>query len=360
MKAILALEDGTYFEGKAFGATGEVTGELVFNTSMTGYQEVITDPSYRGQIVTMTYPLIGNYGINDEDSESDEPQVRGFIVRESCNYPSNWRCQKTDEEFLKENNVIGIQNIDTRALTKHIRNQGMMQAVISTEDLNPDSLIQKAKESSLGTELVQKVTVNESYSLSAATFQSQYHIAVLDLGVKKNILDSFRQCGADLTVLPADTTADQILELNPDALFISNGPGDPKDNQEIIKEIEKLIGKLPLFGICFGHQILSLALGADTYKLKFGHRGANHPVKDLSNGQVYITSQNHGYAVKEESLPEYILVTHKNLNDGTIEGMKHSNLPIFSVQYHPEAAPGPNDSTYLFDEFIELIVDSAA
>lgn len=359
MKAILALEDGTYFEGESFGAAGEVTGELVFNTSMTGYQEVMTDPSYRGQIVTMTYPLIGNYGINDEDNESDEPQVSGFIVRESCNYPSNWRCQKTDEEFLKENNVIGIQNIDTRALTKHIRNQGMMQAVISTEDLNPDSLVQKAKESSLSSELVQEVTAEEAYLLQA-DFQSKYHIAVLDLGVKENILDSFKQCNADLTVLPADTTADEILELNPDGLFISNGPGDPKDNPEVITEVEKLVGKLPLFGICFGHQILGLALGADTYKLKFGHRGANHPVKNLSTGQVYITSQNHGYAVKEESLPEEIIVTHKNLNDDTVEGMKHTKLPIFSVQYHPEAAPGPQDSEFLFNKFIELIVDSAA
>ncbi|ADL13041.1 glutamine-hydrolyzing carbamoyl-phosphate synthase small subunit [Acetohalobium arabaticum] len=359
MKAILALEDGTYFEGESFGAAGEVTGELVFNTSMTGYQEVMTDPSYRGQIVTMTYPLIGNYGINDEDNESDEPQVSGFVVRESCNYPSNWRCQKTDEEFLKENNVIGIQNIDTRALTKHIRNQGMMQAVISTEDLNPNSLVQKAKESSLSSELVQEVTVGESYFLQA-DFQSKYHIAVLDLGVKENMLDSFKQCNADLTVLPADTTAEEILELNPDGLFISNGPGDPKDNPEVIAEVEKLVGKLPLFGICFGHQILALALGADTYKLKFGHRGANHPVKNLSTGQVYITSQNHGYAVKEESLPEEMIVTHKNLNDDTVEGMKHTKLPIFSVQYHPEAAPGPHDSDFLFNKFIELIVDSAA
>ncbi|KXS44923.1 MAG: carbamoyl-phosphate synthase small subunit [Candidatus Frackibacter sp. T328-2] len=360
MKAILALEDGTYFIGESFGATGEVDGEVVFNTSMTGYQEVMTDPSYRGQIVNMTYPLIGNYGINDEDNESKEPQVSGFIVRESCNYPSNWRCQETDEEFLKRHNVIGIQGIDTRALTKHIRDYGMMQAVISTEDLNPESLIQKAKASSLGSSLVYEVTTNEKYSLDAITDQAKYHIAVLDLGVKNNILESFRKCNVKLTVLPAETSADEILEINPDGVFISNGPGDPKDVPEVVTEVKKLVGKVPLFGICFGHQILGLALGADTYKLKFGHRGANHPVKDLSTGQVYITSQNHGYAIKADSLPKEIIVTHKNLNDGTIEGMKHRQLPICSVQYHPEAAPGPNDSEYLFNEFIKLLVDSAA
>jgi carbamoyl-phosphate synthase small subunit len=359
MKAILALEDGTYFEGESFGATGEVDGEMVFNTSMTGYQEVMTDPSYRGQIVCMTYPLIGNYGINNDDNQSDEPQLRGFVVRESCNYPSNWRCEETDESFLKKNNVIGIKEIDTRVLTKHIRDHGMMQAVISTENLDPDSLVEKAKRSSLGQNLVYEVTTKQSYSLDVS-LQSKYHIAVLDMGVKKDILESFTNNNTDLTVLPADTSAEEIMELNPDGLFISNGPGDPKDIPEVVEEVKKLLGKLPLFGICFGHQILGLALGADTYKLKFGHRGANHPVKDLSTDQVYITSQNHGYAIKEDSLPAELEVTHQNLNDGTIEGMKHKRLPIFSIQYHPEAAPGPNDSNYLFEEFIKLIVYSAA
>ncbi|SJZ31411.1 glutamine-hydrolyzing carbamoyl-phosphate synthase small subunit [Selenihalanaerobacter shriftii] len=360
MKAILALEDGTYFEGESFGATGEIDGEIVFNTSMTGYQEIMTDPSYRGQIVNMTYPLIGNYGINDEDNESEEIQVRGFVVRESCNYPSNWRCQQTDEEFLQHNNVIGVKGIDTRALTKHIRKHGMMQGVISTEDLNLDSLIQKAKLSSLSKDLVYEVTTNENYSIEPINYQAKYHIAVLDLGVKQDILESFKKSNAQLTILSADTSANEILDLNPDGVFISNGPGDPKDVQEVVQEVKKLVGKLPLFGICFGHQILGLALGADTYKLKFGHRGANHPVQDLKTGQVYITSQNHGYAIKEDSLPQDMVITHKNLNDDTIEGMRHKKLPIFSVQYHPEAAPGPNDSEYLFGEFIKLLVDSAA
>ncbi|GAB6098789.1 glutamine-hydrolyzing carbamoyl-phosphate synthase small subunit [Halanaerocella petrolearia] len=358
MKAILALEDGRYFIGESFGASGEVTGEIVFNTSMTGYQEVMTDPSYKGQLVTMTYPLIGNYGVNDADEESDDVQVSGFIVRENCEEPNNWKLEGKSEDYLAQQDIIGIKGIDTRAVTKHIREKGAMQAIISTEESDPDALVQRAKKSKMSANVVEQVTTDEVYTLEAE--EINYHLAVLDLGVKQSILDSLVAQGCKVTVLPAHTGADMIKALDIDGLLVSNGPGDPQDVPAVINTVEELIGNLPICGICLGHQVLGLALGGDTYKLKFGHRGSNQPVKDLETGRVYITSQNHGYALKEESLSEELIITHRNLNDDTVEGLKHRHLPIFSVQYHPEAAPGPMDSEYIFKDFLEVMSQEEA
>ncbi|MGH7382170.1 MAG: glutamine-hydrolyzing carbamoyl-phosphate synthase small subunit [Candidatus Methylomirabilales bacterium] len=390
--AILALADGTVFEGTSFGAQGECVGEVVFNTAMTGYQEVLTDPSYKGQIVCMTYPLIGNYGINPEDIESRRPFVEGFIVKEGSPYPSNWRKAQTLDAYLKERRIVGIQGIDTRALTKHIRDQGAMEGVISTIDLAPASLIEKARSSPglIGRDLVKEVSCTEPFRwwegewrwphgysevsgvrsqelkkeqldlfsphLSPLTSHLRYRVVAIDCGIKYNILRQLVSAGCDVFIVPAFVTADEILAYNPDGILLSNGPGDPEGVTYLIETTRRLIGRRPIFGICLGHQILGLALGGRTYKLKFGHHGANHPVKELHTGKVEITTQNHGFAVDIDSIPGgEVELTHVNLNDGTVEGMRHTRLPIFSVQYHPEASPGPHDSRYLFDRFVALM-----
>ncbi|MHB1126631.1 MAG: glutamine-hydrolyzing carbamoyl-phosphate synthase small subunit [Bacillota bacterium] len=353
MLAVLVLEDGTVFRGQAFGYPGKTNGEVVFNTGMTGYQEVLTDPSYTGQIVTMTYPLIGNYGVNEEDEESQGPKVRGLVVREFCSYPSNWRSKETLEEYLIRYHIPGIAGLDTRALTRKIRSHGTMRGVLSSqeEDVNnPAGLVEEAASLCVnGPGLVRSVTTSTPYHIPG----DGPRVAVMDFGIKQNILRVLGSMGCDLTVFPSSVAASEVLSAEPDGVFLSNGPGDPKDVPEAIETIRTLIGQKPIFGICLGHQILGLAMGADTYKLKFGHRGSNHPVKDLANQRVYITSQNHGYAIKAETLPENLAVTHINLNDSTVEGMTHRELPIYSVQYHPEAAPGPEDSRYLFDQFMK-------
>ncbi|PKM50382.1 MAG: carbamoyl phosphate synthase small subunit [Firmicutes bacterium HGW-Firmicutes-7] len=350
MKAKLILENGIIFEGKAFGHLKETVGEVVFNTSMTGYQEVLTDPSYYGQIVTMTYPLIGNYGINLDDLESDQAKVRGFIVREKCNNPNNWRCEFELEEYLQKNRIIGLEGIDTRALTKIIRNYGTMRGIIAVRDLT-ESQIKSKLDSFNNTFAVKEVSTKEVKVHEGAG----QHIAVMDFGIKNNIIRSFKKRGCKLTIFPAMAKSEEILASNPDGIFLSNGPGDPKDLGEVINELKKLIGQKPITGICLGHQLLALALGGDTEKLKFGHRGANHPVKDLKTNRVMITSQNHGYVVKEDGLPKELEVTHINLNDHTVEGMRHNEYRIYSIQFHPEASPGPHDTDGIFDEFIEAM-----
>ena len=357
MDAILALEDGTIFKGESFGATGERYGEVVFNTSMSGYQEILTDPSYKGQIVTMTYPLIGNYGITGEDAESRQPFVEGFVVKEYSKIASNWRKVKSLGDYLKENNILGIEGIDTRSLTLHIRQAGAMRAVLSTTDLDEKSLIKKAQASPglIGIDLVKEVTSRKKYIWSAVK-DKQYKVAVLDCGVKYNILRVLMKNGCEVTVVPADTSADEILGMKPHGVLLSNGPGDPAAVGYVVETTKRLIGSVPIFGICLGQQILGLALGGETYKLKFGHHGANHPVKDLKSGRVSITVQNHGFCVDIDSLPKKdIEITHINLNDQTLEGMRHKKLPIFSVQFHPEASPGPHDASYLFGEFIKMM-----
>ena len=354
MKAILVLEDGTVFKGKAFGAQGASFGEVVFNTSMTGYQEILTDPSYCGEIVVMTYPLIGNYGINERDFERDKSYVRGFIVRENCDHPSNWRAKEKIEAFMAREGVIGLYDIDTRALAKKIRYVGTMRGIIASEPFQLEELKQKVKEVPplSGQNLVPTVTTKDIYNIQGEGPK----VVVMDFGAKENIVRSLKARGCDLTIVPAQATAEEILSLNPVGIMLSNGPGDPKDVPYAIEAVKKLAQVKPIFGICLGHQILALSLGADTYKLKFGHRGANQPVKDLKTGQVYITSQNHGYCVEESNLKDLkIRVTHINVNDKTIEGIEHEELPLFSVQYHPEASPGPKDSEYLFDKFVDLL-----
>ncbi|MDK2820710.1 MAG: carbamoyl-phosphate synthase small subunit [Clostridia bacterium] len=357
MRAYLVLADGKVFVGEAFGYNGRCHGEVVFNTSMTGYQEILTDPSYCGQIVMLTYPLIGNYGVNDEDLESERPQVAGFIVHEACSLPSNWRAKKKIDNYLKENKIPAIQGLDTRALTRHLRRQGTMRGIIASgENVNLEELkILATKEPPLsGEKLVPYVTNSKPFVIEGG----KRRVILYNFGVKENIIRWLRREDCTVTVMPPKSTAAEILAQNPQGLVISNGPGDPKDVMYGVKTIKELIGQLPMMGICLGHQLLGLAMGGDTYKLPFGHRGGNHPVKDLSTGRVYITSQNHGYAVKKESLPKEVVVSHVNLNDGTVEGLRHRLLPIFSVQYHPEASPGPTDSEYLFHEFIQLIDDS--
>ncbi len=356
----MVLEDGKVFKGRSFASNGERTGEVVFNTSMSGYQEIITDPSYKGQIVVMTYPLMGNYGINKDDVESRRPFLEGFVVKEYSKIASNWKKEQSLEEYLKENNIMGIEGIDTRKLTLHIREKGAMKAVLSTEDQDEASLIKKAKNSPglVGVDLVSHVSVSKKYTY-AHNKNAKYKVAVLDCGVKYNILRELARNDCNVVVLPAQATYDQILEAAPDGLLLSNGPGDPAAVDYVVKTVAKFIGRIPIFGICLGHQMLGLALGGKTYKLKFGHHGANHPVKDLRTGKVCITSQNHGFCVDIDSLNKKdIELTHVNLNDGTLEGLRHKRLPIFSVQFHPEASPGPHDAEYLFAEFTKLMQQS--
>jgi carbamoyl-phosphate synthase small subunit len=365
--AKLALEDGTVFTGTHFGATGTTEGEVVFNTSMTGYQEILTDPSYKGQIVTMTYPLIGNYGINRQDVESKKPHVAGFIIKELSPIHSNWRADLSLDEYLKQNNIVGIQGIDTRALVRKIRITGAMRGILSTEELDDAKLVDRARHAAqmLGADWVKAVKPDHSYawdedqgvwSLGKVERGDGLHVVALDCGAKSNILRHLAQRGVKVTVLPPETSAEEILKLQPDGLFVSNGPGDPAVLDYAIKPLQGTIGKVPIFGICLGHQLLGRAIGADTYKLKFGHRGGNQPVKNLDTGRVEITSQNHGFAVEQKSLESNGgVVTHVNLNDGTVEGFRHKTLPVFSVQYHPEASPGPHDAAYLFDAFIEMM-----
>ncbi len=352
MKAALVLANGQVFLGEGLGAQGEVKGEVVFNTGMTGYQEVLTDPSYAGQIVMMTYPLVGNYGMNTEDDQSRRIQVRGFIVKEDCLTPSNWRSQASLDEILGKAGIIGLKGIDTRALTRVIRVHGTLKGMITNRLEDLDSLADELQAWEPDRDLVEQVCTRKSYK-----FPGQGpRVVVMDFGIKANILESLGAKGFDLVVVPAWAAPREILNLNPQGLFLSNGPGDPKDVPGAVDTIRSLMGRLPIFAICLGHQLLCLALGGDTYKLKFGHRGSNQPVQDLNTKRVYITSQNHGYAVSAESLEHLPLrVSHRNLNDGTVEGLEHRELPVFSVQYHPEAGPGPSDSLYLFDKFAELM-----
>lgn len=363
-KALLVLEDGAYWEGVNFGAGGETMAEIVFNTSMTGYQEILTDPSYKGQMVLMTYPLIGNYGINDIDVESDRVQASGFIVKELSAAASNHRSLENLENYLKRYGVMGIEGVDTRAIVLHIRSKGAMNAIISTNDTSVDSLVEKVRlaPKMLGADYVKVVSTDTVYNYKPRLYSPEntiekprYKIVAFDFGIKKNIPELMAKEGMDVVVVPATTKADEIESLNPDGVFLSNGPGDPAALSYIVDEIKKLFGKFSLFGICLGHQLLGLAVGAKTFKLKFGHRGANHPVKNMKTGKIEITVQNHGFAVDPESLPSTCEITHWNLNDNTLEGFRHKEIPMFCVQYHPEASAGPHDSEYLFNIFRELI-----
>jgi len=374
MKALFALEDGRTFPCRSFTGPGQTQGEVVFNTSMTGYQEVLTDPSYRGQIVTMTYPLMGNYGVNPEDVESAKIQVAGFIVREYEDFPSNFRATATLADYLRSQGVIGVDELDTRALTRHIRNAGAMRAVISTEELDPELLVARAGKapSMVGLDLASGVSTPAPYrwqdekpvplckGLAQRPWRQKDRYAVLafDYGIKYNILRNLDRAGCETVVVPAATDADTVKALAPDGIFLSNGPGDPEPVVYAVETIRSLLGFRPVFGICLGHQLLGLAVGAKTFKLKFGHRGANQPVKNLRTGRVEITSQNHGFAVDAKSLDaQEVETTHINLNDNTLEGFRHRRLPLQAVQYHPEAAPGPHDAEYLFGDFVKMMAD---
>ncbi len=350
--AYLVLDDGTVYEGKAFGRTGSVVGEVVFNTGMTGYQEVLTDPSYCGQIVMMTYPLIGNYGVNWEDPESRRPQVKGFVVRELCQVPSNWYSECSLNEYLDRYGIMGIEGIDTRSITRKLRDHGTMRGIISSE--LPDSATLEQMRAYRITDPVEQVTCEESFELPGPGPR----VAVLDYGLKASILKSLRQRGCHLFVHRSSDSAEDVLRDKPDGIMLTNGPGDPKDNVAVIQELKKLVGKVPIFGICLGHQLMALACSADTHKLRYGHRGGNHPVKDLEMDRVFITSQNHGYTVTEESLSPSMIVSHRNWNDMTIEGIRYTQHPTFTVQFHPEASPGPRDTAYLFDRFMHLMKEA--
>ncbi len=367
MKGYLVLEDGRCFAGTSFGAPGEKLGEVVFNTSLTGYQEILTDPSYASQIVTMTYPLIGNYGINPQDVESSRIHLSGFVVKEACKYPSNFTCTQSISQYLIENKIVGIENIDTRALTRHIRLAGAMKAIIWAGEGEPDvtALTAKAK-AWVGLEnvdTVKNVTSSKQFIFEGTSgrdrdkkTEDRYNIVAYDFGVKFNILRILRQLGCKITVVPASTPAAEVLAMKPDGVFLSNGPGDPAAVTYAVENIRQIVGKVPLFGICLGHQLLSLALGGKTYKLKFGHHGGNHPVKNINTGTIEITAQNHGFCADIDSLKTAgMVMTHLNLNDNTCEGMEHPEKNVFSVQYHPEASPGPHDSGYLFQQFIANI-----
>ncbi len=366
-KAILALSDGTVFEGESFGSEGETSGEVVFNTSMTGYQEILTDPSYKGQIVTMTYTQIGNYGVNDEDVESMKPYAEGFIVKEYLDVPSNWRMKKSLHQYLAENGIVGIQGIDTRALTRRLRDFGAQPGIISTLEGSAENLVEKAKKlpKMSGLDLAREVTCAKPYSWDEADWDiaagygtktnPRYKVVAYDYGIKRNILRLLTQAGCDVTVVPATMPADEVLAMEPDGIFLSNGPGDPEPVTYAIENIRKLLGKKPIFGICLGQQLLGLALGGKTYKLKFGHHGGNQPIMDLTTRKVEIAAENHGFAVDMETVKDQVVMTHVNLNDKTCEGMQHKTLPAFSVQYHPEASPGPHDSRYLFQRFVDMM-----
>jgi carbamoyl-phosphate synthase small subunit len=369
MKAVLALADGRIFEGKSFGASGEATGEVVFNTSMTGYQEVLTDPSYKGQMVTMTYTQMGNTGINPEDIESRQLYLSGFIVKEYLDCYSNWRATMSLDAYLKENGVVGIQGLDTRALTRHLRDCGAQNGIISTLDSNHERLVEKARmvPCMAGLDLASGVTCKQPYHWTEGLWQLEggypqvdpkslkYKVVAYDFGIKLNILRCLVSAGCDVTVVPATFPAEKALAMEPDGIFLSNGPGDPEPMTAVIENIRKFVGKLPIFGICLGHQLLGLALGGQTMKLKFGNHGSNLPVMDLATRKVEITAQNHGFSVDIVSLAHACELAHENLNDQTVEGMRHTTLPIFSVQHHPEASPGPHDSHYLFGRFVELM-----
>jgi carbamoyl-phosphate synthase small subunit len=373
LKALLALEDGRIFEGEPFGAAGTAVGEICFNTSMTGYQEVLTDPSYRGQIVAMTYPLIGNYGTNTADAESRSPHVRGFVIEELSEIASNWRSEISLNEYLQRWQIPGVQGVDTRALTRHLRTRGAMKACLTTDEVSAEEAVRRAIEGEgvIGMDYVREVTTPAVYQWDPDDQESaawaianskhsplppiQHRVVAYDYGIKENILRRLRQNGFGVTVVPATATAEEVLALKPEGVFLSNGPGDPSVLDYTHQAVRDLMGQTPIFGICLGHQVLGFAFGGRTFKLKFGHRGGNQPVKDLTTGKVAITSQNHGFAVDPASLPPEVEVTHINLNDGTVEGMRHRELPIFSVQYHPEAAPGPHDAGYFFGQFARLI-----
>ncbi len=371
MKALIGLEDGTVFEGRSFTGGGEAVGEMVFNTSMSGYQEVLTDPSYTGQLVTMTYPLIGNYGVNSQDMESAGVHPRAFLVKEYNAVPSNFRSEETLADFLRRYGVLGVEGFDTRALVRHIRKVGAMKAVVSTEDLNPESLAAKARNWAglVGRDMVSRVTCTKPYGWAenrpvpgtafSTVQQGQtvlFKVVAFDFGIKYNQIRILTEKGCQVQVVPATTSASDILAMNPDGIFLSNGPGDPAGVEGVIETVRQLLGQKPMFGICLGHQMMGLAYGGTTYKLKFGHRGGNQPVKDLTTGRVEITAQNHGFCVDFDSLdPGEVELTHINLNDNSVEGMRHRRFPAFSVQYHPEHAPGPHDAMYLFDRFIELM-----
>jgi len=382
MKAILALADGRYFEGLSFGAAGEAMGEVVFNTSMTGYQEILTDPSYEGQLVAMTYPQIGNVGVNPEDVESRRPYSKGFIVKEYTARPSNWRATQPLHEYMKQHGIVGIQDIDTRSLVRHLRDHGSQEGIITTVERNPADAVAKAKASPglVGRDLVKDVTCAELYDWDegewklgegyekrqaakiarrgrkAGSFRSpSFFVVAYDFGIKYNILRNLAESGCRVRVVPAATPAEDVLAMNPDGIFLSNGPGDPDAVPYAKGNVQKLIGNKPIFGICLGHQIMGLALGGKTYKLKFGHHGGNQPVMDMTTRKVEITAQNHGFAVDADSLSGAVEVTHLNLNDNTVEGLAHKELPIFSVQYHPESSPGPHDAHYLFTRFVNMM-----